>query len=267
MGKNIQKSLEIIETQFGNFIIDEYDLIGNYIKNHKVWEYHLYELYSQIINKESYCIDAGANLGFHSIQFGLLGKKVYSFEPQSYVYNQLCTNILFNGLDNIINAYKLGLGDEEENKQMWNIEHENWVGNGAHNWGGRGIIQDTLDPERANNNEFREEDIIKVITLDSLKILKCDLIKVDVQGYELKVFMGAKQLVSTFKPIIFLENYTWDETSILTKKHLVEMGYDFYRLNIGNKEDCILIHPDNINYTNNLNTINTFSEKYNIIKE
>ena len=43
------KSLEIIETQFGNFVIDEYDLIGNFIKNNKVWEYHLYEIYSQII--------------------------------------------------------------------------------------------------------------------------------------------------------------------------------------------------------------------------
>lgn len=263
----MQKSLEIIETQFGNFIIDEYDLIGNCIKNNKVWEHHLYEIYSQIISKESYCIDAGANLGFHSIQFGYLGKKVYSFEPQSYVYNQLCTNILLNGLDNVINAYKVGLGNIEENKQMWNIEHENWVGNGSHNWGGRGIIQDTLDPERANNNEIREEDIIKVITLDSLNISKCDLMKVDVQGYELKLFMGAQKTVSMFKPIIFLENYIEDKTSILTKKYLIELGYEFYRMNIGNKEDCILIHPENQHYKNNLDIISKFFQKYNITKE
>lgn len=263
----MQKSLEIIETQFGNFIIDEYDLIGNYIKNNKVWEYHLYEIYSQIITKDYYCVDAGANLGFHSIQFGNLGKKVYSFEPQRYVFNQLSTNILLNGLDDIIDTYRVGLGDIEENKQMWNIEHENWVGNGSHNWGGRGIIQNTLDSERANNNKFREEDIIKVITLDSLNIPKCDLIKVDVQGYEFKLFMGAKNLISNFKPIIFLENYTWDETSILTKKYLMDLKYIFYRLNIGNKEDCILIHPENTNYEHNLNIINKFLNKYNIIKE
>jgi FkbM family methyltransferase len=263
----MKRSLEIVETQFGNFVIDEYDLIGNYIKNQKVWEYHLYELYSQMINRESYCIDAGANLGFHTIQFGNLGKKVYSFEPQSYVYNQLCANILFNGLDNVIEAYKLGLGEEDENKQMWNIEHENWVGNGYHNWGGRGIIQDTLDPERANNNEFREEDVIKVITLDSLNIFKCDLIKVDVQGYELKLFMGAQKTINTFKPIIFLENYVEDKTSILTKNHLIELGYDFYRLNINHKEDCILIHPENIDYEHDLSVISKFLNKYNIIKE
>jgi FkbM family methyltransferase len=261
----MQKSLEIIETQFGNFVIDEYDLIGNCIKNHKVWEYHLYEIYSQIINKESHCIDAGANLGFHSIQFGRLGKKVYSFEPQSYIYNQLCANILFNDLNNIIHTYKVGLGDKEENQQLWNIEHE--FCDGGYNWGGRGIIQDASDLERANNNEFREEDVIKIITLDSLNIPKCDLIKVDVQGYELKLFIGAKKLISNFKPVIFLENYAWDEPSVLAKNHLINLGYDFYRLNINNKEDCILIHPENINYEKELSIINKLLEKYNIIKE
>jgi FkbM family methyltransferase len=267
------KSLEIIETQFGNFIIDEYDLIGNYIKQSKVWEYHLYEIYSQMINKESYCIDAGANLGFHSIQFGRLGKKVYSFEPQSYVYNQLCTNILFNGLDNIIEAHKLGLGDKEEKKQMWNIEHESWVGNGTHNWGGRGIIPNIEDynTDRAIKNENREEDIIKVITLDSLNIPKCNLIKVDVQGYEYKLFMGASKLINKFFPTIFLENSIGGEEdlklSLKTKEYLIELGYEFYRLHIGNKEDCILIHSNNSNYNANKEIINKFTEKYNIIKE
>jgi FkbM family methyltransferase len=261
------KSLEIIETQFGNFIIDEYDLIGNYIKQSKVWEYHLYEIYSQMVTKDHYCIDAGANLGFHSIQFGRLGKKVYSFEPQSYIYNQLCTNILFNGLDDIIEAHKLGLGDKEEKKQMWNIEHENWVGNGAHNWGGRGLIQEGYGGDRAINNEYREEDIIKLVSLDSLEIPKCDFMKVDVQGYEFNLFKGGKNLIKKNTPILFLENPPSEENSKETKEYLAELGYEFYRLHIGNKEDCILIHSDNNNYNANKEIINKFTEKYNIIKE
>ena len=160
----MNKSLEITQTQFGNFVIDEFDLIGNFIKNNGYWEYHLYQIYSKLINDESYCVDAGANIGFHTVQFGFLGKKVYSFEPQSYVYNQLCANILFNGLDNKIEPHRLGLGDKQEKQQMWNIEHEDWVGNGAHNWGGRGVIQDSLDVNRATKNEYREEDIINIIT-------------------------------------------------------------------------------------------------------
>ena len=263
------KSLEIIETPFGNFLIDEYDMIGSCIKHSKVWEYHLYEIYSQIINKESYCIDAGANLGFHSIQFGRLGKKVYSFEPQRYIFNQLSANILFNGLDNTIDAHRVGLGDKEENQQLWNIEHE-WLNGGGHNWGGRGIIQNILsEKNRATKNEIREEDIIRIITLDSLNIPKCDFMKIDIQGYEYNMFVGAKELLNQFKPIIFLENpdIENEKTSIMAKEYIINIGYEFYRLNIGNKEDCIVIHPESINYTQHLNIINQFKDKYNIIRE
>lgn len=267
----MNKSLEIIETPFGNFIIDEYDLIGGCVKKYKVWEYHLYEIYSKIITKDYHCVDAGANIGFHSIQFGRLGKKVYSFEPQRYVFNQLSTNILFNGLDNIIDSYRLGLGDKKETKQLWNIEHENWVGNGAHNWGGRGIIPDNCGGERATKNEIREEDIIQVVTLDSLDITQCDLIKIDVQGYEYYLLKGASQLINRFKPIIFLENPIAGkediESSLKTKNYLISLGYDFYRMNIGNKEDCILIHPENIYYDDNNKIIDDYKLKYNIIKE
>lgn len=263
------KSLEIIETSFGNFLIDEYDLIGKFISNYKVWEFHLYEIYSKIITPDYYCIDAGANLGFHSIQFGRLGKKVYSFEPQRYIFNQLSANILLNGLDNIIDNYRLGLGAKNETQQLWNIEHENWVGNGAHNWGGRGVIQLNYGGERATQNEFREEDVIQIITLDSLNISKCDFIKIDIQGYEHNMLIGANNLLNKFKPIIFLENpdIKNDNLSVITKEYLINMGYDFYRLNIGNNEDCILIHPQNEDYNKNIEIINTFKTKYNIIKE
>jgi FkbM family methyltransferase len=263
----MDKSLEIIESSFGNFIIDELDLIGNFIKNHGFWELHLYEIYSQIIDKEYYCIDAGANIGFHTIQFGKLGKKVYAFEPQRYIFNQLSTNILLNNLDNVIDSHRLGLGNKKETAQLWNIEHENWVGNGSHNWGGRGIIQDNLDKERAFNNEYREEDIIDVIPLDSLCISKCDFLKIDIQGYEYNMLIGAKNVINDFKPIILLENHIGEPGSDQTKEYLINLGYEFYRLNIGNKEDCILIHPDNKDYSKCLDIINTFKIKYNIIKE
>jgi FkbM family methyltransferase len=276
----MNKSLEIIQTkQFGNFIIDEYDLIGGFIKHHGFWEHHLYGLYSSLIKKDYYCIDAGANLGFHSIQLGNLSKKVYAFEPQSYIYNQLCANILFNDLDNVIETYKLGLGNKEDTKQLWNIEHENWVGNGAHNWGGRGVIQENYGGERATHNEFREEDTIKIVPLDSLNIPRCDLIKIDVQGYEYNLLIGAKNLLNKFKPTIFLENPPEEESSAIVKNHLVSLGYEFYRLTAkslpavgdlkinNNLEDCVLIHPDHKDYKDHLNVINTLTSKYGIVKE
>jgi len=261
----MNKSFEIVETQFGNFLINEYDLIGNFIKTQKCWEYHLYEFYSKILTKDSYCIDAGANLGFHTIQFGNLGKKVYAFEPQSLVFNQLCANILFNDLNETIIPYSQALGEKFEKKQLWNIEHEDWVGNGAHNWGGRGIIQDSYGGERASSNKFREYDVVEVITLDSLNIPKCDLFKIDIQGYEYFAFLGAKQLLESNKPVILLENpLSEDECDIKSKIFLKKIGYEFYRFGIGNKEDCIVIHPESENYNKAKEIIDLIAPKYNI---
>ena len=77
-----------------------------------------------MITPDYHCVDAGANIGFHSIQFGKLGKKVYSFEPQRYVFNQMSANILINDLDNQINTYRLGLGDKEELLRLFTIVRE-----------------------------------------------------------------------------------------------------------------------------------------------
>lgn len=264
----VEKSFEIVSTYFGNFLINENDLIGNFIKNQKQWEYHLFEFYSQILDKNSYCIDAGANLGFHTIQFGNLSKKVYAFEPQPLIFNQLCANILFNDLNEIIVPHRLALGDKIDKQQLWNIEHEDWVGNGVYNWGGRGIIQKDLDPKRANENEYREYDVIDIIPLDSLNIPKCDLLKIDIQGYEYFAFLGAKHLLESNKPVVLLENHINDlENEIKSKEFLLNMGYELYRYNIGNKEDCILIHPDNLNYSKSIEIIENIKNKYNIIKE
>ena len=103
--------------------------------------------------------------------------------------------------------------------------------------------------------------------MDSLEIGKCDFMKVDVQGYEFNLFKGGKKLIKNNTPILFLENPLNEENSKETKEYLLELGYEFYRLNIGNKEDCILLHPLNISYNTNKQIINSFKEKYNIIKE
>jgi FkbM family methyltransferase len=264
----MEKSFEIIQTQFGNFLINELDLIGNFIKQTGQWEYHLFEFYSQILNQESYCIDAGANLGFHAIQFGKLSKKVYTFEPQSLIFNQMCANILFNGLDDVIIPHRLALGDKFDKQQIWNIEHEDWVGNGAHNWGGRGIIQEDLDYKRANENEYREYDMVNIIPLDSLNISQCDLFKIDIQGYEYFAFLGAQELIKNNKPVILLENHLNDlKNEFKSKEFLLNIGYELYRYNIGNKEDCILIHPESKHYAKSINIIDNIKDKYNIIKE
>jgi FkbM family methyltransferase len=228
------------------------------------WEPHLYDFYSKILSPKDVVIDAGANLGYHAIQFGLLSQKVYAFEPQSLIFNQLCTNILFNDLNDIILPFKYALGDKNEIKQMWSIENENF-GNGIYNWGGRG-----LEHEQSVyiSNENREYDQVQVITLDSFNLKSCSLFKIDIQGYEYYAIMGAKNLIEQNKPIILLESAL--ERSKLDEKvleYLKKLGYENYRYYLNTNEDCILIHPKNVKYNICLDQIENLKSKYNIKKE
>lgn len=257
----MNKSFTVVQTDFGNFLINEYDLIGISIQHNKVWEPHLYDFYSQVLTKDDICIDAGANLGFHTIQFGKLAKKVHAFEPQPLIYNQLCANILFNDLDNTIIPYRLALGEKEEIQQMWDIENESWVGKGCYNWGGRGIEHKEASYQ---SNEFREHDQVKVIPLDSLQTSP-DLIKIDIQGYEYYAFLGAKETLNR-KPIILLENHgNGLDKEVLSL--LKEIGYIVFRYYIGNNEDCILLYPNGRKYEVAINVIETLKSKYDINRE
>ena len=266
--KEVSKDYEIVNTPNGIFLINERDLIGNFIKNYGFWEKHLQLIYEELIKPTHICVDAGANLGYHTIQFGKLAKKVYAFEPQPLVYNQLCTNILFNDLNDIIIPIREGLGDKVDTKQMWSIVKEE-MGNDFYNWGGRGIEHEFATH---NSTELRETDRIKVTTLDSLNLEHCDFIKIDIQGYEYYAFLGAKNTLINYKPTIFLENSLVQDNkeevmNKKTKTSLTDLGYEFYRIYIGNNDDCILIHPDNSSYKELKNTIEKLSTQFNIIQD
>jgi FkbM family methyltransferase len=257
----MEKSFEIITTKSGNFLINSHDLIGSFIQQTGTWESHLYDFYSKVLDKNSICIDAGANLGYHAIQFGILSKKVYGFEPQPLVFNQFCSNILFNDLNDVVIPFRYALGDKVENKQMWSIEKEDF-GNGIYNWGGRGLEH---DQSFHNSDEFREYDQVQVTTLDSFGFQSCDLFKIDIQGYEYYAFLGAKKLIETNKPIILLESAPErSELDVKVLDYLKELGYENYRYYINTNEDCILIHPDNEKYSICLEQINNIKNIYNI---
>ena len=171
MGESISRKVELIRTKIGIFLINIQDVIGTSLKITGVWESWLIVVYGKVIQKEWTVIDAGANIGCHTIPFARLCKKVYAFEPQREVYNNLCSNIFLNGLDNIIIPIRKGLGDKVEKKQLWSIHHEDF-NNG--NQYGTGYMQFTIDngkrcdAVKAFLNPIIHNDKLKIF----LKILK-----------------------------------------------------------------------------------------------
>ena len=178
-----------------NMCLIENDLVSDYIAANNIWEPHLHFFYSNFIKKDFIIIDGGANIGSHTINFAKLAYegKTYAFEPQNIIFNVLSTNILINGLSDIVCQYRLGLGDSMSYLNLSPIE-EQYFGNSMINWGGRGLLQ-----------ESAEDGDVQIITIDSLNLSKLDLIKLDVQGMERKTIDGGNNSINKFKPILIIE--------------------------------------------------------------
>ena len=193
----------------------------------EVYEPHIFQfiIENKIDITSTTVIDIGGNNGQLAIEFAhLVGDKgrVITFEPQRIIFQQLCGNVFINGLDNVW-AFNIAIGDENG---VTNIEKPDYFSKGPLNLGNVHVGLETSS-----------EPVI-INTLDSFNLENVSIIKIDVQGFEKKVLLGALETIKKNKPIIFieiensqLELYGDNENSIL--EILIKYGYSFTRFNEG----------------------------------
>jgi FkbM family methyltransferase len=164
-------------------------------------------------------VDVGASVGYHSfIASSLVGGtgKVYAFEPSEYAYNLFIHNIRKNNIHNIIPS-SLALGDKEETRQLYDSVGlpENVHNIHAPSFLNRG--------EMENGRRYAGAPIglKQVTTLDTLsgqmRIGYIDLIKIDVEGFELPVLKGMDRLFHDRKVNAVIIEYLENGKMILSK--------------------------------------------------
>ncbi len=154
-----------------------------------------------LAEKGNTVIDVGTNIGAVSLPFaqtvGIEGK-VISFEPHPVTHQKLLKNLSLNDFPQLIPLQK-GLGDAKANFTISTIDE--------HNPGRNRILSEGKTEER--EFEVLEQYQIEVDTLDSvvaeLELKRVDLVKIDVEGFELKVLQGAQKVLSDFNPKLFIE--------------------------------------------------------------
>lgn len=166
----------------------------------------------KIVSEGSYVLDIGANIGFYAtIISNLTGKtgKVFCFEPDTTNFKYLKKNtkklnnvVLFNNAvshkEDTIKIYK---------SKLLNVDHRTYP---------------------VNNYQSIEE--VKAISIDELihkKIItKVDIIKIDIQGYELVAFKGMLNLLKTNKTLRIVAEY-WPHGFMRAGYSAIEF-YDFF---------------------------------------
>jgi FkbM family methyltransferase len=190
--------------------------VNQSIINKRVWEKNVLELYKKYLNKSSVVLDIGSNLGCHTVPLSLLCKKVYAFEPQKKIYELLSKTITDNEITNVELFNNIVSDGKCESLEFLNTDC------------GRASV--AVYRPRLSGVITTE----KCITIDSLNLQQCDLMKIDVEGGEWAVLNGAHLTLTKYMPIIILE--TWK-----TKKNMVKLvnftqkyGYTFNYLSSDN---------------------------------
>ena len=164
-------------------------------------------------------VQAGGHVGMYANMYSKEFESVYTFEPNFVNYYCLNLNAPY------ANVYKFRscLGETNESVILRNSKKNS----GAHH-----IDLNTKEP-----------GVIPVLTIDNLGLNYCDLIHLDIEGYEYYAIKGALQTIETYKPIICLEtNAAIENNTNLTLDKLDTLLYDIgYKISDRTETDTIYI--------------------------
>lgn len=200
---------EIKECRYGTFLFNKNDWpIGTSLRNYGEYAMDELNFLKQMITPNSVVIDAGANIGTHTVWFSKLAKTVIAFEPQRIAFQTLCANV---SLNHCLNVYTLNaaLGD-----------HDGF------------ITVPVRDQYKVNNfggvplAGVTEGEKTTLTTIDSLELEQCDFIKADIEGMEAEFLIGAIGTIEKYRPILYMEADGAEASAAI--EMLNEFGYDCY---------------------------------------
>ncbi len=163
------------------------------------YEPELTALCLEHIKSDRDVIDAGANIGFHSVLFARQLKgatRVLAVEPTTSAACRLRRNLELNDVADRVIVHKGALAEKSGSLTMKTIagrEEYSTLGEWVH-------------PSIANLSYVTEQ--VEVSTLDALVShyhLNPGFLKVDVEGAEHRLFQGAEQLLRVHRPVIIAE--------------------------------------------------------------
>lgn len=197
-------SLKIFDVRFRIYSKAD-DNIANELFYSLGYEMGEFRLLKELTKQSRLLLDVGANTGIFSIYAASANPRlrVLSFEPHPSNLNRLTKNISINGIDNI-RIYANAVGSN-------NSEIELTVPADL-------SISTTASANDGFTRNVHRGDYAKVrvqqITLDDLLIpmplSSDDVIKIDVEYYELDVLKGAREILKSKRPLIILEMLSYE---------------------------------------------------------
>ena len=155
---------------------------GNLLTGDSCWNYmqghsDTPQLVSEYVDQKRVVVQAGGNCGFYVKQYAKLFEIVYTFEPEP------------------VNFYCLNLNVTEPNV----LKFQGCLGNEHRCVGLSKFLPDV------GSTHVSGEGSVPTFLIDHLNLSACDLIHLDIEGYELKALNGAIETIKKYKPVIAFE--------------------------------------------------------------
>jgi FkbM family methyltransferase len=202
----------VTETTYGPMLVPPHDqYIGHALREYGAYCPEELAVWLQYVPEGGTVIDVGANLGSHTMGFadkvGPTGS-VLALEPQRPIFNMLCGSSALTGRS-WIDARNVAAGRTLRTDTIARLDYDQ-----PNNFGGLAL---GAYPTRA------VYDTVVVEPLDSFRLTRCDLIKIDVEGMELDVLKGAMKTISKCAPVIVAE-----ANELAVVDWLADRGYTLY---------------------------------------
>lgn len=149
-------------------------------------------LLTQAVDPGMTVVEVGANIGALTVPLAraCAPGPLYAFEPQQRVFQLLCANLALNDIGNVL-AYPDACGAQPGRGAMPPLDYGASVSN---------LGAAAVGPADAPGQPVR------IVTLDSLDLPACHLLKVDVEGHETDVLRGAAHTIRRHRPLLYVEN-------------------------------------------------------------
>lgn len=197
----------VVPTDYGPMVINRNDtIIGRSLLYSGTYEKAEIEVLFRLVEarmagkKTVTIIDGGANIGLHSVALARRfpdTARIVAIEAHDEMFRLLRANTLLNRADTV-ECRHAALGEVEDviiSFQAPDYDAEN-------NFGGLELV-----PPRTSDNADMARgawESVSSMTIDGL-LLDVDVIKLDIEGMEMRALAGAAQTIARCRPVVFCE--------------------------------------------------------------
>lgn len=171
--------------------------VGRALKLYGEWSEGEVDLFRQILRPGMRAIEAGANVGSHTLPIARMVGGLLAVEAQPAVHALLAENVAANGLGNVrtLNA-AVGFGSGRLDLPRPDYAEAVNVG---------GVSAVAREQARTGAGPAVAVDTVEMVSIDQYDFRRVDFLKADVEGMEIPLLLGAQRTIERCRPLLYLE--------------------------------------------------------------